>query len=103
MVRRLVVILLFLCTASFAGITEDVRGKLEQNNFTAADAQLQAYRTQRGVTSDYLEALSWMARASLVSARSDQAENYAKQTEKRTRQLLLKRPLDAEPHLPIAL
>jgi thiol-disulfide isomerase/thioredoxin len=103
MVRRLVVILLFLCTASFAGITEDVRGKLEQNNFTAADAQLQTYRTHQGVTPDYLEALSWMARASLVSDRLDQAENYAKQTEKLSRQLLLKRPLNAEPHLPIAL
>jgi thiol-disulfide isomerase/thioredoxin len=103
MVRRLVVILLLLCTVSFAGITEDVRGKLEQNNFTAADAQLQTYRTQQGVTPDYLEALSWMARASLVSDRLDQAENYAKQTEKLSRQLLLKRRLDAEPHLPIAL
>jgi thiol-disulfide isomerase/thioredoxin len=88
---------------SFAGVTDDVRESLEQNNFTAADTRLQSYRSQQGVTPDYLEALSWMARASLLSHRLDKAETYAKETENLSRQLLLKRPLDAEPHLPLAL
>ncbi len=103
MVGRLVVILLLLSTVSFAGITDDVRETLARNNFAAADAQLQSYRSRQGVTPDYTEALSWMARASLAAHQLDHAESYAKQTESLSRQLLLKRPLDAEPQLPLAL
>ncbi len=36
-------------------------------------------------------------------AQLDRADNYARQTETLSQQLLAKRPLDAEPHLPIAL
>jgi thiol-disulfide isomerase/thioredoxin len=103
MVPRLLAILLFLSTVSFAGITDDVREALARNNASAAEAELQAYRSRQGVTPDYLEALSWMARASLASHQPDQADTYAKQTESLSRQMLAKRPLDAEPHLPIAL
>ena len=103
MVTRLLAILLFLSTVSFAGITDDVREALARNNAAAAEAELQAYRSRQGVTPDYLEALSWMARASLASHQPGQADTYAKQTESLSRQMLAKRPLDAEPHLPIAL
>jgi len=103
MVTRLLAILLFLSTVSFAGITDDVREALARNNASAAEAELQAYRSRQGVTPDYLEALSWMARASLASHLPDQADTYAKQTESLSRQMLAKRPLDAEPHLPIAI
>ena len=103
MVTRLLAILLLLSTVSFAGITDDVREALARSNAAAASAELQAYRSQQGVTPDYLEALSWMARASLASHQPDQADTYAKQTERLSRQMLAKRPLDAEPHLPIAL
>jgi thiol-disulfide isomerase/thioredoxin len=44
-----------------------------------------------------------MARADLLSHQLDRADNYARQTETLSRQLLAKRSLDAEPHLPIAL
>ena len=103
MVTRLLAFLLFLSTVSFAGITDDVREALARNNAAAAEAGLQAYRSRQGVTPEYLEALSWMARASLASHQPDQADTYAKQTESLSRQMLAKRPLDAEPHLPIAL
>jgi thiol-disulfide isomerase/thioredoxin len=103
MVSRLSVILLLLSTLSFAGITDDVRDALTRNNFAAAEAELQSYRSQRGTTPEYLEALSWMARAYLASHQLDRAETNAKQTESLSHQLLLKRPLDAEPHLPMAL
>ncbi len=98
MVTRLLAILLFLSTVSFAGITDDVREALARNNAAAAEAGLQAYRSRQGVTPEYLEALSWMARASLASHQPDQADTYAKQTESLSRQMLAKRPLDAEPH-----
>jgi thiol-disulfide isomerase/thioredoxin len=103
MVSRLLAILLFLSTVSFAGITDDVHEALARNNPSAAEAELQAYRSRQGVTPDYLEALSWMARASLASHQLDRADSYGKQTESLSRQLLAKRPLDSEPHLPIAL
>jgi thiol-disulfide isomerase/thioredoxin len=103
MVARLLAILLALSAASFAGITDDVREALSRNNVSAAEAELQSYRGRQGVTLDYVEALSWMARADLLSHQLDRADNYAKHTETLSRQLLAKRPLDAEPHLPIAL
>jgi thiol-disulfide isomerase/thioredoxin len=103
MVPRLLAILLIFSSLSFAGITDDVREALARSNVSAAEAELQSYRGQKGVTPDYVEALSWMARASLLSHQLDRADTYAKQTESLSRQLLAKRPLDAEPHLPIAL
>ncbi len=96
-------ILLLFSTASFAGISDDVRTALARNNIVAAEAELQSYRARQGVTPDYVEALSWMARASLLSNQLDRAETYARQTESLSRQLLAKRALDAEPHLPTAL
>ncbi len=103
MLPRLFAILLLFSTVSFAGITDDVREALARNNASAAEADLKSYRAQQGVTPDYLEALSWMARASLEAHQLDRAETYAKQTESLSRQVLAKRPLDAEPHLPMAL
>jgi thiol-disulfide isomerase/thioredoxin len=103
MISRLLVICLLASTVSFAGVTDDVRNDLESNNLNAAEATLQNYRNHQGVTPDYLEALSWMARANLAANHLDRATTYARQAESLGRQLLLKRPLDAEPHLPVAM
>lgn len=103
MVSRLIAILLILSSASFAGIADDVHEALARGNSSAAESELAAYRKQQGVTADYLEALSWMARASLQARQLDRAETYAKQVESLSHPLLAKRPLDAEPQLPIAV
>jgi thiol-disulfide isomerase/thioredoxin len=103
MFPRRIAIFLFLSTLCFAGITDEVRESLAQKNLSAAEARARSYRTRQGVDPDYLEALSWIARSNLAAGQLDQAETYAKQTDTLSRQLLLKRPLDAEPHLPIAL
>lgn len=103
MPARLLAVLLALSATSFAGITDDVLQALSQNNASAAQSVLESYRARQGVTPDYVEALSWMARASLQSHQLDRAATYARQTESLSRQLLAKRPLDAEPHLPTAL
>jgi thiol-disulfide isomerase/thioredoxin len=76
---------------------------LSQNNFSAAEAALSSYRGQQGVTTEYLEAYSWLGRAALEQRQYDQADNYAKQTQVQVVELLKKRPLDADAHLPIAL
>jgi thiol-disulfide isomerase/thioredoxin len=100
---RYFAILLLLSSLAFGDIVTDVRTALAQRNFASADSQLQAYRAQHGVDSVYLEALSWTAREALAANHLDQAETAAKETETLARQLLQKRGLDAEPHLPIAL
>jgi len=96
-------ILLLLSSLAFADIVDDVRSALAQKNFTAADSELQQYRAQHGVDAEYLEALSWTAREALAANQLDRAEAAAKQTETLALELLKKRSLDAEPHLPIAL
>jgi thiol-disulfide isomerase/thioredoxin len=100
---RFFAILLLLSTASVAGISDDVREALFRGNVSSAEAELKSYRASQGVTPDYVEAISWMARASLQAHQLDRAETYAKQAESLSRELLAKRPLDAEPHLPTAL
>lgn len=100
--RRLWVILL-LTSTTFAGIVDEVRGALAQNNFSAAESELNRYQAQRGITPEYLEALSWMGRTALGMQRYSQAESYAKQTQRLAVQQLKGRALDAESHLPTAL
>jgi thiol-disulfide isomerase/thioredoxin len=82
---------------------EDVRSALDQNNFSVADSYLKSYRARNGVTPEYVEAYSWMGRAALNARDYDQASAYAKQTSALALEQLKQRPLDAEPHLPLAL
>ena len=97
---RIVLVLLLTCaTASWAGIVETVRYALAQNNFAAAEAQLDAYRSQRGVDGEYLDAYSWLGRAALDQGQLDQAGAYAKQTKTLALEELKKRP-PAKPQRP---
>ncbi len=100
---RKLLILIALATPAWAGIIEDVRTALAQNNFSAADSYLNSYRTSKGVTPEYVEAYSWMARTALSARNYDQAAAYAKQTSAIVLEQLKQRPLDAEPHLALAL
>jgi len=100
---RRFLILVALVSPAWAGIVEDVRGALAQNTFTAADIYLKGYLAKNGVTGEYVEAYSWMARTAFDNRDYDQAAAYAKQTEVIAVDLLKQRPLDAEPHLPIGL
>src|SRR5579864_9024584 len=100
---RSLLIFLVLGVSARAGIIEDVRTWLAQNNFAAAESQLNSYRNQRGVTAEYLEAYSWMAREALAAGQLDQAAAYAKQTKALALEQLKQSPIDAESHLPAAL
>jgi thiol-disulfide isomerase/thioredoxin len=84
MIRRLVLAgfaIAFLSGAvSFAGIVEDVRHSLTQQDFSSAESALGAYKAKFGVTPEYLEALSWMGRGALALQRYPQAEAFASQT-----------------------
>ena len=92
-----------LAVSAWAGIVDNVRVALAQNNFSAAESELSSYRSQRGVDAEYVEAYSWLARAALDQRQYDQATAYAKETKSLAMEQLKKRPLDAEPHLPLAL
>src|SRR5712671_5438495 len=86
-----------------AGIVEDVRAQVGQNSYSAAESELRDYKARHGVTPEYLEALSWVARGAAAMKQWSQAANYADETRTLSEQLLVKQKLDSEPHLPIAL
>jgi thiol-disulfide isomerase/thioredoxin len=100
---RKLLILILVAIPAWAGIVEDVRTTLVQNNFSGAEAQLSSYRAKNGVTPEYVEAYSWMGRAAFSARDFDQAAAYAKQTKALAMEQLKGRPLDSEPHLPLAL
>ena len=100
---RTLLVLFAVTSSAWAGIVDEVRADLAQNKFSAAESELSSFRTQRGVTPEYLEAYSWMGRAALAAHQYDQAAAYAGQTKALALEQLKQRGLDAEPHLPIAL
>jgi thiol-disulfide isomerase/thioredoxin len=100
---RILLLSVLLTAPAWAGIVDNVRLALAQNNFSAAESALNSYRSQQGVTSEYLEAYSWMGRAALDQRQYDQAAAYAKQTKAMVLEQLKQRSLDADEHLPIAL
>ncbi len=102
MSRKLILAAL-IASSAFATVVTDVETAMSRGNFPLAEAMLQSYRSQLGVTPEYLEALSWLARGDLITRQFDKADATAKETEKLALQSLATRPLDAEPHLPLAL
>jgi thiol-disulfide isomerase/thioredoxin len=100
---RILLVSVLLTASAWAGIVDDVRTALDQNNVSAAEAALNVYRGQQGVSPEYLEAYSWLGRYALQQHEYDSAAAYAKQTKTQALELLKQRKLDAEPHLPIAL
>ena len=94
---------LLAATRAWAGIIDDVRVSLSQNNLSAAESQLKSYRNAQGVTPEYLEAYSWLGRAALEQHDYAHAAAYAKETKTLVLEQLKQLPLDSETHLPIAL
>src|SRR5579864_8168284 len=97
--RIILPLVLLASSAAWAGIVDNVRYALAQNNFSAAESALNSYRSNRGVDPEYVEAYSWLARAALDEGQYEQAAAYAKQTKTLAVEQLKQRQLDAEPHL----
>jgi len=102
MLRKLIPAGLLAVTA-MASVVIDVQTAMSRGNFPLAEAILQNYRSKSGVTPEFLEALSWVARGDLITRQFDQADAHAKEVEQLAQQSLATRPLDGEPHLPTAL
>ena len=92
-----------LAAAAWADIVIDVRTALAGNNLPLAQSLVQKYRAEHGVTPEMIEGLSWLGRGALAAKQLDQAETHARETQRLALAELKKRPLDAEPHLPLAL
>jgi thiol-disulfide isomerase/thioredoxin len=86
-----------------ADLVSDIRTQLSRNAFSSAESELSSYKSKQGVTPEYLEALSWMARGAAANQQWEKAATYAAETRTLCEQQLAKRKLDSEPHLPIAL
>ena len=68
---------LFLPLAVAQNLVRDVRSDIGKQDFTAAEARIGQYRVSSGVTSEMLEALSWLGRGALAAKQLDRAEAYA--------------------------
>lgn len=94
---------LVLAISAPAGIVETVRASFATGSDATAIQQLRAYRSSLGITPEYLEAMSWLARVELVSRNYAPAEFFAREIYTASLAQLKSRPLDREAHLPIAL
>ena len=89
---RKFLILMLLVNPAWAGVVEDVRSAVAQRSFATADSDLKTYVAKNGVTGEYVEAYSWLARAALSDGDYNQASAYAKQTKALALEQLKQRP-----------
>ncbi|MCC7175930.1 MAG: TlpA family protein disulfide reductase [Bryobacterales bacterium] len=95
--------LLLAPAAEAQALVRDVRSAIAKGDYTGAEAQIEKYRADRGVTAEMLEALSWLGRGALAAGRLEQAESYAVSTQEQALVLLKSRQMDADNSLPLAM
>jgi thiol-disulfide isomerase/thioredoxin len=100
---RSIVLALALQAIASASIITDVRAAIAKKDFAAGESLIAAYRAQKGVTPEMIEAVSWLGRGALAAKNYDKADDYAGQARKLALAELANRKMDAEPHLPLAL
>lgn len=100
---RVVLVMLAAAILAPAQLVTAVRGALASNDFATGEKILAAYQKQNGVTPEYIEAYSWLGRGAQANKLWDKAAAYSAQTRKLVQAELKKRPLDAEPSVPLAL
>jgi len=96
-------LLLVVAIPAPAGIVQDVLASFSTGSDARAIQELAAYRAAQGITPEYLEAFSWLTRAEFQSHNYSAAEKFAQGIYAQSTEMLKKRPLDREPHLPLAL
>jgi thiol-disulfide isomerase/thioredoxin len=96
-------ILLVAIPAQAQDLVSSVKASLDRDRASDADFMLLQYRMQRGITPEYLDAYSWKARKELSGGRVEQAKKIADEIVLYADAELKRRPLDSEPHLPLAL
>ena len=96
-------LLLVVAIPAPAGIVQDVLASFATGSDARAIQELTAYRAAQGITPEYLEAFSWLTRAEFESRNYAAAEKFAQGIYAQSTEMLKKRPLDRESHLPLAL
>jgi thiol-disulfide isomerase/thioredoxin len=94
---------IFTAAAKAQDFVGSVRSSLDHGSLAEAEAKLKQYRDVRGVTPEYLEAYSWLARTALAHKQYQRAIKLSDQAYAMVDAELKKRPVDAEPRLPTAL
>lgn len=84
-------------------LIQQVRAVLNKGDLAGAAAVAATYRSDKGITPEYLEAYSWLGRGALAAKEYDKAEQYALDTYDLCVDTLQRRKVDDEPRLPIAL
>jgi thiol-disulfide isomerase/thioredoxin len=84
-------------------LIQQVRAVINEGDLAGAEAVAAAYRKEKGVTPEYLEAFSWLGRGALADKKYDEAEQYALDTYDLCLDALKTRKMDDEPRLPIAI
>jgi len=84
-------------------IVDFVRVAATSGDFANAQKALGQYQKALGTTPEYIEALSWVGRGKLGKRDFEGALKNADEVRKLALAAVAKRPLDAEPQLPIAL
>jgi thiol-disulfide isomerase/thioredoxin len=84
-------------------LIQQVRAVINKGDLQGAEGVAAAYRKEKGVTPEYLEAFSWLGRGALAQKDYDQAEQYALDAYDLCLEALKSREMDDEPRLPIAI
>lgn len=84
-------------------IIATVRSAIAAGDLSGAERLARAELARARARPDALEALSWVARGALAAGQLEAADRVARDVQARSESVLKTRPLDAEPHLPIAL
>jgi len=84
-------------------LIQQVRAVINKGDLPGAEAVAAGYRTEKGVTPEYLEAFSWLGRGALGAKDYDKAEQYALDAYDLCLDALKTRKMDDEPRLPIAI
>ena len=96
--------LLVLCAWTLsAGIVDDVRVAIANNDLAGAGRLAQVFQQMNGSTPELAAAVSYLARGSLASKNLDGADRYATQAREMALKNLRGRKLDQVAFLPIAL
>ena len=88
---------------SGTSIVRDVRAAIAAGDFAGGQAQIDAYRSTRGVTPEMIAALSWMARGTYAAGQLDQAAQHSVDTYGLAVEALRTRRLEDDRNLEAAL
>lgn len=94
---------LHMARAQSSPIAAQIQRNIAQGDIAGAKRTLEQYRAAMGVTSDYLEALSWVGRGELAQKQFAAALENAHEVRELALAQLKSRKLDADASLPTAL